>query len=240
VVDVLTFALVAPIASFGDLAVGERRSSWDRPGRSAVLGLVGACLGVDRYDDETQGALFAGYRVAILCRASGRLLVDYHTAQMPPKRAGRRFATRAEELGEPDLSTVLTRRDYRTGAWHIAGVLAEPTARWTLEELQAAIRQPIFTTYLGRKSCPLGLPMSPLITIADDVVSALLERDARGPEAKFFQAFVTDPEPTRIAIDTQDMAFGDPRHRRTESRRDAPLSRRRWQFGLRQEAVLEP
>ena len=35
----LTFALVAPLGAMGELAVGERRGSWDRPGRSAVLGL---------------------------------------------------------------------------------------------------------------------------------------------------------------------------------------------------------
>lgn len=238
--EVLTFALVAPIASFGDLAVGERRSGWDRPGRSAVLGLIGACLGLDREDDDAQAALFEGYRVAILCRASGRLLADYHTAQVPPTRAGRRFATRAEELAAPDLSTVLTRRDYRTGAWHLAGVVAEPAARWTLDELKAALQRPRFTTYLGRKSCPLALPMAPSVTVTSDVITALLTRNADGPEARFAERLAIEQEATRIVVDAADVTPDDPRHRRTEWRRDAPLSRRRWQFALRAEAVLEP
>ena len=43
--DFLTFALAAPLAAMGEIAVGERRGSWDRPGRSAVLGLIAAVLG---------------------------------------------------------------------------------------------------------------------------------------------------------------------------------------------------
>ena len=240
VVEVLTFALVAPIASFGDLAVGERRGTWNRPGRSTVLGLMGACLGIDRQDDEMQEALSRGYRVAILCRASGLLLADYHTTQVPPRKKGQRLATRAEELAQPDFSPIVTRRDYRVGAWHLAGVVAVKEARWPLDHIEEAIRKPAFTTYLGRKSCPLGLPMSPMIISAEDVAAALLERNAHGPEAKFFQSFVRDAEPTRLVIDMADVVPGDSRHRRTELRRDSPLSRRRWQFELRHEAVLEP
>ncbi len=57
----LTFALVAPLASFGGIAVGERRSGWDRPARSAVLGLIGACLGLEREDDAAKTALAEDY-----------------------------------------------------------------------------------------------------------------------------------------------------------------------------------
>jgi CRISPR system Cascade subunit CasD len=95
----LTFALVAPLASFGAIAVGERRSGWNRPGRSAVLGLVGACLGLEREDDAGQDALTSGYSVALLCHSPGRLLADYHTTQVPSAKRTRRFATRAEETG---------------------------------------------------------------------------------------------------------------------------------------------
>ncbi len=38
----LAFTLYAPLAGLGDLAVGERRGGFDRPGRSAILGLVAA------------------------------------------------------------------------------------------------------------------------------------------------------------------------------------------------------
>ena len=83
----LTFALVAPLASFGGIAVGERRGGWDRPARSAVLGLLGACLGVEREDDAAQAALAADYGLALLCHAPGRLLPDYTRRRCRPPRA---------------------------------------------------------------------------------------------------------------------------------------------------------
>lgn len=227
------------MASFGEVAVGERRSGWDRPGRSAVLGLIGACLGIERADAEAQAALAESYRVALLCRSPGRLLADYHTAQVPPTRRGRRFATRAEELDAPDLGTVLTRRDYRAGAWHLGAVMARREARWTLAELAAAMERPVFTPYLGRKSCPLGLPLAPVVTEAADVVAALEQRHEEGREARFAARLKVEDTAMRIVLDADLVAEGDPRHRRTEWRRDAPLSRERWQFGLRAEAVLE-
>ena len=243
----LTFALVAPLASFGGIAVGERRSGWDRPGRSAVLGLVGACLGLHRDDDAGQEALAGGYSVALLCHSPGRLLADYHTTQAPSAKRGRRFATRAEELAEPDLNTILSRRDYRTGAWHLGAVWPRvDPARWTLEELAEAMRRPGFVPYLGRKSCPLGLPLGPRIEDAADAPAALEARHRTGPEAIFtgpdgrvLRSVLADPPAeTMIVLDADDPAAAVERYRRTEFRRDQPRSRRRWQFDLRAEAVL--
>ncbi|MFH5927465.1 type I-E CRISPR-associated protein Cas5/CasD [Roseomonas xinghualingensis] len=186
----LTFALVAPIASFGGVAVGERRGGWDRPARSAVLGLLGACLGVEREDDVGQAALATDYNLALLCHAPGRLLADYHTAQVPPAARNRRFATRTEGLSSRDLNTVLSRRDYRTGAWHLGALWPRGEApRWTLEELAAAMERPVFTPSLGRKSCPLGLPLAPWIKEAPDAPAALMRRHREGPETALIDSW---------------------------------------------------
>jgi CRISPR system Cascade subunit CasD len=245
----LTFALVAPLASFGAIAVGERRSGWDRPARSAVLGLIGACLGLEREDDAGQEALATEYAVALLCHSPGRLLADYHTTQVPSAKRGRRFATRAEELDFPshELNTILSRRDYRSGAWHLGAIsLRHAGARWTLDELAAAMHRPCFVPYLGRKSCPLGLPLAPQIINAPDVPAALLERHQSGPEAGLpasnsdtLRGTLADPPvATTIVLDADLIDPHDRRHLRTEFRRDQPRSRRRWQFDLREEAVL--
>jgi CRISPR system Cascade subunit CasD len=245
----LTFALVAPLASFGAIAVGERRSGWDRPGRSAVLGLIGACLGLEREDDARQEALANGYSLALLCHSPGRLLADYHTTQVPSAKRGRRFATRAEELAELELNTILSRRDYRSGAWHLGAVWPRHDAvGWTLEELAKAMHQPRFVPCLGRKSCPLGLPLGPQINDATDALAALRERHRTGPEASIKgpdgravrEVLADPPTDTIIVLDADDPAVvpAGQLHRRTEFRRDQPRSRRRWQFDLREEAVL--
>ena len=148
--EFLTFALAAPIAAMGELAVGERRGSWDRPGRSAVLGLIAACLGVDRNDEAGTDALEHGYGLALRIEQMGPLLADYHTTQVPPARRGRRFATRAEELAAHDLETILSRRDYHMDALVLAALWKRDGARWHLAEIEAAMISPGFTLYFGR------------------------------------------------------------------------------------------
>ena len=238
----LTFALVAPLASFGALAVGERRPTWDRPARSAVLGLVGACLGLERDDDAAQAALAGAYGLALLCHAPGRLLADYHTAQVPPTRGKRRFATRAEELRAPDLATILSRRDYRTGAWHLAALWARgPAPRWPLPDLAAALQAPAFVPYLGRKACPLGLPLAPRLDDAPDPGTALARRHRAtepmaAPEARFRHMADAAGE-AFVARDRWDGEADPALLRRIETRRDQPRSRRHWQFDLRPEVI---
>ncbi len=231
----LTFALVAPVASFGAIAVGERRPTWDRPARSAVLGLVGACLGVEREDDAGQVALASEYGMALLCHAPGRLLADYHTAQVPPTRGKRRFATRAQELAAPDLATILSRRDYRTDAWHLGALWSCAEApRWSLTAIADAMRSPEFVPYLGRKSCPLGLPLAPLLDDASDPGTALALRHRNGPERAFRHWVMPAGEPV-VARDHWEGPTSRPI--RVENRRDQPRSRRLWQFDLREEVV---
>lgn len=235
----LTFHLVAPMASFGAIAVGERRPGWDRPARSAVLGLIGACLGVKRDDEPGQQALASDYHLALLCHAPGLLLADYHTAQMPSAKRGRRFATRAQELAAPDLNTVLSRRDYRTGAWHLGAVWPKTEhPRWSLDQLAAAMSRPVFVPSLGRKSCPLGLPLAPRIADAADPVAALTDRHAAAPsDIMVLRAtLATHPAPLTVTLDA-DLIDPDTAPM-VQSRRDQPLSRMRWQFDLRREAVL--
>jgi CRISPR system Cascade subunit CasD len=108
------------------------------------------------------------------------------------------------------------------------------------------MRQPCFVTYLGRKSCPLGLPLAPQISDAADAQAALLERHRTGPEVllserngRMLRGILADPPmATTIVLDADLVRADDTRHRRTEFRRDQPRSRRRWQFDLREEAVL--
>jgi CRISPR system Cascade subunit CasD len=215
-----------------------------------VFGLIGACLGIEREDEDAQATLAGHYGLALLCHAPGRLLADYHTAQVPSAHRSRRFATRAQELAASELNTILSRRDYRTGAWHLAAVWPSVAApRWPLATLADAMRQPGFVTYLGRKSCPLGLPLAPEIDEADDAVAALLARHKAGPEQKWREHFA-GPQVGEliIALDAPahnvmpgtpgHIALDDQRRLRIEIRRDRLRSRKRWQFDLREELLI--
>jgi CRISPR system Cascade subunit CasD len=101
----LTFTLAAPLASFGGVAVGERRGSDDRPAKSAIIGLLAAALGIEREDEETHAALAREFFCAVRIenfkvRAPRRLMTDYHTAQSPPRGRNQRFATRRHEVAD--------------------------------------------------------------------------------------------------------------------------------------------
>lgn len=229
----LTFALAAPIGAMGDLAVGERRSSWDRPGRSAVLGLMAACLGLDRADEAAHRDLEQGYGLAMRVERLGPVLADYHTAQVPPRRRNRRFSTRAEELAAGDLETIPSRRDYRADLVVLGALWPRSSGRWTLDALADALAAPRFVPYFGRKACPLGLPMKPMLAEQPDPITALAARAAEGPE----RAFVPSSRAPIVVLDRADLPAGvEPS--RIELRRDALVSRTRWQFALREEAVI--
>ena len=92
----LVFQLQAPLAAWGDVAVGEYRGSREHPGASALIGLLGAALGVRRDDEAGHAALRDGYGFAVGTVATGHLLRDYHTAQVPGRSSltGRPHRTR--------------------------------------------------------------------------------------------------------------------------------------------------
>ncbi len=235
----LIFTLYAPMASFGEIAVGERRMSWARPGRSAVLGLVAAALGIDRADEGVHQQLEAGLYYAVRVDAAGRPFIDYHTAQTPKTRKGRSFATRREELESDDLNTVLSSREWRVDACFTVVLWPRLERTLDLEEIARALRNPRFVLYVGRKAAPLGLPLAPEIVEADTFMAALDARRPNDEERSVLQRIGIDGvEPGAIAFDHD--APGAPVETRVERRRDAVASRVRWQFADRLERVVIP
>ena len=235
----LLFTLYAPMGSFGEIAVGERRMSWARPGRSAVLGLVAAARGVGRADEDAHRNLERGLWYAIRTDAPGRPFLDYHTAQTPKARRGRTFATRREELGSGDLHTVLSSREWRSDACFTVCLWPKAEDAVALDELADALRRPRFTLYLGRKSAPLGLPLDPAVIEADTFLGAFDKRLPNAEEREVLKHLRgRDAAPTTtIAFDHD--APGAGADARVERRRDAIVSRARWQFTDRLEGVMD-
>src|SRR5712692_10047867 len=177
----LLFRLYGPMASWGDVAVGEYRPTYGHPSKSAVLGLIGAAVGLQRDDEAALQALAHAYRFAVRIDNLGNLLRDYHTVQVPPSGTGknkRRFATRKDELAMPkeNLNTILSSRDYRCDALYTACIWIEQNRPpYTLNDLQERLCRPTYILYLGRKSCPMSLPLQPQIISAETARQAFLE-----------------------------------------------------------------
>ena len=163
--DFLLFRLYGALASWGEIAVGETRHSASYPSKSAIIGLVGAALGVKRSHSVKQQQLQDGYHLAVEVYSGGNLLRDYQTTQVPDSVGKFSYRTRRDELvlGKPRLGTILSTREYRTDAMALVAVKALPGAPFSLDEIKKHLLKPKFHLYLGRKSCPLAAPLHPHI-----------------------------------------------------------------------------
>lgn len=245
----LCFRLHGPLAAWGEVAVGERRPTSPHPSRSAVLGLIEAALRIRREDSDDLASLDASLGFASRTDAPGQLLVDYHTAQGPEEtllrneeRAARKAGAswhrpgtrRAEIAGRrAALSTLLSQREYRVdGLWTIALWLREGSvARWSLAALAAALARPGFVLYLGRKSCPVDVPLEPQLVEAGDPVAAMAAAAFRSDGV--LAELIATGRP--YATVRWEGAWPGLTPDQTSRRRDRVLSRARWQFTDRPE-----
>jgi len=246
--DYLVFQLQAPLSSWGEPAVGEFRGSATHPGQSALIGLLGAALGLERSDEAAHAELRDGFGYCVGLLSTGSLLRDYHTAQVPPRPAlkGRPQATRRQEMAVPkrELSTILSTRDYRQNAAHLVALQAREgwPARYSLTELAGALRAPQFTLYLGRKSCAPGAPLWPQVLAAESARHAFSAYAERYEAARLAAAGQGGRPPLEPLPALQSLAFdayieaGAAVDLSTQ-RKDRLIRRQGWQFGDREERI---
>lgn len=245
--DYLLLRLYGPLASWGELAVGESRHSAVHPSRSALLGLLGAALGIGRDDEAGQNGLAEGYRFGIKLESPGSPLRDYHTVQVgvPPRRF--QFRSRRQELAADKVDTILSAREYRCDSLALVAVEVLPQAPSDLDQLAQALRQPHFPLYLGRKSCPLALPLSP-----QRVMAASLREAFDAVTLPSLLGLLDRRQPQQVwpsRHDQRAFRLGQVRYYWEDGmqagmaasfdslRHDQPLSRSRWQFAPRREWV---
>lgn len=228
--DYLVFNLYGSMAAWGDIAVGEYRPSFAHPSKSAIIGLLAAALGIRRDEEERQNNFAGACSYAVRVDAMGTLLRDYHTIQVPSSGTGRNrrtFHTRKAELAERDLNTILSSRDYRCDALYTVAITLRNDFTYSVKDLADALRKPVFTLYLGRKSCPLAFPLSPLVISAKTVKEAMTK--ASVPEE--LNSLIQE----KFSLVYWEGDQGGYEREQVITRRDEPLSRKRWQFSERKE-----
>ncbi len=154
--------LVGPMQSWADTGFGQLREAGEFPSRAAVLGIVAAALGVPRADPRLLD-LHAALRVHAATVRPGRVLRDFHTVET---REGR--------------PRTLTSRDYHHDAHFVA--LVEGDDAGLIAEAEAALRRPVFGTFLGRRSCPPAEPLLP-VPVTGDPFEALCDATLATAEA---------------------------------------------------------
>lgn len=168
----LILRLEGPMQAWGTHTFEDFRPSSLYPTRSGLLGLLGACLGVERCDSAAQQQLAASVEFTVrvdtqLARLGkdqavakpGIKLPDYHTV------IEARRVNRAPKQGE----TVQSWREYIFDAAFTVAIGSGLGASISLEQLAEALRRPCYTPTLGRRSCP---PTRPLLEGLADAASA--------------------------------------------------------------------
>jgi len=152
---VLALYLDAPLQSWGYQSRFDRRTSLSYPTRSGIVGMLCAALGVDRRDRSGLERVDKGVSIQAVAFGDASLLVDYHTV-------GGGFDSRVQSQSiapKADGSkgdTVVSRREYLQEARFGVLVSAETPL---LDEVSAALSDPRWGIWLGRKSC---IPASPV------------------------------------------------------------------------------
>ncbi|MDD2465401.1 MAG: type I-E CRISPR-associated protein Cas5/CasD [Desulfobulbus sp.] len=160
----LLLSLRGSIRSWGATSVGDDRWTQQWPTASAILGLVGACMGVDHHSPIQVKAWYSGFLVCTLSAVSYEksqllgitsthrpvLFSDYHTTS--------NSLTMADK---PREHALISHRGYISDGLDVAALIPKHNeGELWLEQLVFALQQPKFTPYLGRRSNPLSAPLT--------------------------------------------------------------------------------
>lgn len=159
--------LQGPMMSYADTGFGQLREQGIAPSRSAVIGIIAAGMGIERGDSALLD-LHQGLRVHTACALPGALLTDYHTVLTAGYKDYDETQLRREGAeGNPTL----TWRSYHLDAHFTA--LVESSDAALIAQCRAALIDPVFIAYLGRRSCVPTIPLRPEPVEGDSIEEAL-------------------------------------------------------------------
>jgi len=145
------------------------------PTRSGIVGLLAACLGIERA--ETAKLQNLASSIMLTVRSENRninsqctRIIDYHTIKNP------RTVKDVLEAGgtiNGENSTVVSKRQYLCDSIFTVAIGQNENAGYCLDTIAAAIKKPVFTPFLGRRSCPLSRPLFETWIDADNGIEAI-------------------------------------------------------------------
>lgn len=155
----LLLRLAAPLQAWGSDSKFNIRNTEREPTKSGVIGMIAAAIGIQRNDVESDKQLekLNKMRFGVRVDREGKLLKDFHMVH-------------EYKNGKMDDSH-LTTRYYLSDAVFLAAL--ESDNREYLEEIVDALKRPVYPLFLGRRSCPITLPL--IIGISDESLVEALE-----------------------------------------------------------------
>lgn len=128
----LLLRCVAPLQAWGTQSHFSVRDTGREPSKSGIIGLLCAALGRSRAADVTD---LASLRMGVRVDREGSILREWQTA-----------------LTKPTSNATISTRYLLSDAAFLVGL--ESPDRDLLQTLQNALRHPVWSLFLGRKSCP--------------------------------------------------------------------------------------
>jgi CRISPR system Cascade subunit CasD len=209
----LALLLDGPLQSWGFASRFQRRTTGLHPTKSGIVGLICAAMGLAKGSPEEQTGLpaLADLKMTSVviprtvpgsdeAELSVRRLEDYHTV-LDTRRAS----------GTPNKNAVETRREYLLDARF--GVILKG-GRPVMEQVAAALQNPVWGVWLGRKSC---IPACPVLVglseSPEDAWNAILGVCGLNQETPM-ETFTTVTEVSTFAggtdsLSDQPVSFGD-------------------------------
>ncbi|WP_096178655.1 type I-E CRISPR-associated protein Cas5/CasD [Escherichia coli] len=146
----LILRLAGPMQAWGQPTFEGTRPTGRFPTRSGLLGLLGACLGIQRDDTSSLQALSESVQFAVRCdelilddrRVSVTGLRDYHTV----------LGAREDYRGLKSHETIQTWREYLCDASFTVALWLTPQATMVMSELEKAVLKPRYTRIYSEES----------------------------------------------------------------------------------------
>lgn len=171
----LALYLRAPLQSWGASSQFGDRGTLDAPTRSGLLGLLAAACGIDKNDEAADRAWLAraaALSLSVFAFRRGDRMADYHTVGARYDRDDpwqKRMIPTTAETGKPKNNATVTHRAYLADSV-FGAILSGDDA--LVAEMAAALANPVWGVWLGRKSC---VPTEPLLAGVFDSVEAAKE-----------------------------------------------------------------
>lgn len=163
--EYIILRLKGVLQSWGGHTYEDYRPSNLFPTRSGLVGLLAACLGIDRKDLDNQKALSDSFRYAVrVDETPNRFhkITDFHTILEARKVDG-----------TPNKNPVVSRREYLCDASFTVVLKFMDNAAFDSQKIVKFLQTPVFTPFLGRRSCPLSVPPFHSSVQAESLIKAL-------------------------------------------------------------------
>ncbi len=224
----LGFVLDGPLQSWGTASRFQRRGTNHHPSKSGVAGLIAAAMGLPKGSErerEWLAAIAALRMTSVLLPRNGRRrksgdyvplpirrLMDYHTVGGGYDKATQPLSIPRKASGGPKDDATVTEREYLMDARF--AILLEPRdgAMSILEQMAAALSNPVWGIWFGRKSCLPAVPVRPVLTGSrQQTFRELLSHCAlpeRGLEGWEHEEETDELHGADAAFDDQPVSFG--------------------------------